>query len=133
MDSRFLNPNETLNRLLNEYNRHGSLFIAFDFDSTVFDYYQKGDTFNRIESKLREAKQQGHKLILLTCREGKELEFAINYCKEHGYEPNYVNTNPIVEPGSRKPYYNLFLDDRAGLDSAYNTLCYLLSNIDANI
>jgi hypothetical protein len=131
MDSRFLSSKEVLNRLLDEYNKHKSLFIAFDFDNTVFDYYNKGDTFYRIESKLREAKQQGHKLILITCREDERLDFAIDYCKKHGYEPDYINENPIIEPGSRKPYYNLFLDDRAGLDSAYETLCFLLYNIDA--
>ena len=32
-------------RLEEEYKEHGSLFVAFDYDNTVFDYHGKGFTF----------------------------------------------------------------------------------------
>lgn len=130
MEGRYLSSKNALDRLLEEYKKYKSLYIAFDFDSTVFDYHNSGDTFNVVEDKLRRAKEQGHKLILFTSRKDADLEFAINYCSEHGYKPDFVNENPEVCPGCVKPYYNILLDDRAGLDSAYQTLCYLLNNIE---
>lgn len=129
MEGRYLNYQNALSRLLKEYQMYGSLYIAFDFDHTVYDFDGVGDTFHQVENRLKQAKEQGHKLILFTCREGERLQFAIDYCTEHGYAPDYINESPI-KPGHTKPYYNLLLDDRAGLDSAFQTLCYLLNNIE---
>lgn len=33
----------------------------------------------------------------------------------------FINTSPIFSR-SRKPYYNILLDDRAGLEESYNIL-----------
>ena len=128
MESRFLNRDEAYHRLLREYLKYGSLYIAFDFDHTVFDYDQTGDTFEHVEALLKEAKEAGNTLILFTCREGDRLQEAIDYCTQHGYQPDYVNENPEVSPNHTKPYYNVLLDDRAGLDSAYNVLYTVLKD-----
>ena len=39
---------------------------------------------------------------------------------------DFVNENPIMN--TRKPYYNILLDDRAGLDSSVYMLRTLLNN-----
>lgn len=108
-------------RLKKEWDEHGSLFVAFDFDNTVFDYHRKGFSFPAVESLLRECKKEGFKLILFTAKEtNEELNRCVDYCKERGYEPDFINVSPVMN--TKKPYYNILLDDRAGLQSAAEML-----------
>lgn len=128
MEDRYLDLHENVNRLVNDYRTHGNIFVAFDFDNTVFDYHSMGDTFPKIENLLLDLKARGVSLILFTGNEGERLSKIISHCKERGYEPNYINENPIMK--TRKPYYNILLDDRAGLGDTYKTLILTLKTID---
>ena len=128
MEDRYLNDEETYNRLMIEYKKYGSLFVAFDFDNTVFDYHKTGDIFPKLEELLIKCRRFNMKLILFTANEGEKLPEIIKYCKERGYEPDYVNESPISP--TRKPYYNILLDDRAGLKSSYDVLSKLLFQIE---
>ena len=119
MKDRFLDDNEAFTRLVKEYLEYKTLFVAFDFDNTVWDYHGVGDTFPLVTELLQDLKNIGCIMILFTCREGLELEKAVEYCKTNGYEPYYINQSPIYN--SRKPFYNVLLDDRAGLASTYRT------------
>lgn len=125
MQDRYLNQSESIKRLVEDYKKYNNLFIAFDFDNTVYDYHKVGDTFPNLEKLLRFLKSNNFTLILFTGNEGNKLEEIIEYCKNHGYEPNYINDNPIMK--TRKPYYNILLDDRAGLSEAYQTLLTTLN------
>jgi hypothetical protein len=127
MDDRYLDYTESLARLIEDHIKHGSLFVAFDFDNTVFDYFGVGDEYPKIESLLKFLKSIGMKLILFTGNEGEKLNEIISYCDKRGYAPDYVNENPIMK--TRKPYYNILLDDRAGLGEAYKTICQTLNAI----
>lgn len=122
---RYLAISECVNRLVLDYKKHGNLFIAFDFDNTVFDYHKVGDTFPKLENLLRFLKLNNFNLILFTGNEDDKLIEIIDYCKSNGYEPTYVNENPIMK--TRKPYYNILLDDRAGLNDAYQTIVLTLN------
>jgi len=120
MDDRYLHYSESLKRLKEEYIQYDTLYIAFDFDNTVFDYHQVGDTFSKVESVLRLAKNKGMTLILFTANEGKKLDHAIAYCTNKGYKPDYINESPVMR--TRKPFYNLLLDDRSGLGESVRLL-----------
>lgn len=131
MEDRYLNTELAIERLKQDYLKHKSLFVAFDFDNTVFDFFGVGDTFPALEGLLKLAKLRNCKLILFTGNEGERLKEIVQYCKDHGYEPDYVNENPFTP--TRKPFYNILLDDRAGLNEAYRilqaTLIYELKTI----
>jgi len=117
----YMNYKSCVDRLMKEWDEHGNLFVAFDFDNTVFDYHGKGFSFPVIEFLLKECKKEGFKLILFTAKETKdELDRCVEYCKKRGYEPDFINENPIMN--TKKPYYNILLDDRAGLQSAAEML-----------
>ena len=117
-----------VDRLMKEWDEHGSLFVAFDFDNTVFDYHRKGFSFPAVEFLLRECKKAGLKLILFTAKETKEeLDRCVDYCKERGYEPDFINMSPVMN--TKKPYYNILLDDRAGLEGAATILSIALLRI----
>lgn len=122
---RYLNQYECVKRLVIDYKKHNNLFIAFDFDNTVFDYFGTGETHPKLESLLQFVKVKGFKLILFTGNEGEKLQEIVKYCKEHGYEPDFVNESPVMK--TTKPYYNILLDDRAGLNDAYQTLVLTLN------
>lgn len=113
-------------RLEKDLEKHGTLYIAFDFDNTVFDYHQIGDDFQQIRKLLRDAKRLGHKLILFTSNEGERLLHMKAYCLLEGFEPDWINENP-ERGGERKPYFNILLDDRAGLPSSFRILRKLLN------
>lgn len=43
----------------------------------------------------------------------------------------FVNESPVF-PNSEKPYYNILLDDRAGLEESYEILKYVVDEIKLN-
>lgn len=126
MEDRYLNISESVKRLVSDYKKHRNLIVAFDFDSTVFDYFELGDIYPKIESLLIFLKKNNFTLILFTGSEGDKLKDAIEYCNNRGYAPDYVNCSPI-ESHTKKPYYNILLDDRAGLNDSYQTLITTLN------
>ena len=118
-----LSHDDQVERLRCEKAAHGSLFIAFDFDSTIFDYHNIGQCVADVISLLKQCSDDGHKMILLTSNEDEEkLAFIRYYCKHYGIRIDYVNENPEVCKGCRKPYYNILIDDRAGINEACEVL-----------
>jgi hypothetical protein len=128
MEDRYFNTSESVKRLVKVFKKFRNLFIAFDFDNTVFDTHELGDTFPKMESLLQFLKKEGFMLILFTGNEGSRLKEIVKYCKEHGYEPDYINENPIED--TRKPFFNILLDDKAGLNEAYQILVTTLNILD---
>lgn len=93
------------------------LIIAVDFDGTLCEmkFPDIGEANVPLVNALRELKKKGHTLILWTCREGKDLEAAIEWCKLHDLEFTYVNTDDKDiqwEPG-RKVVADIYIDDRS--------------------
>ena len=83
MKDRYFNSSESVHRLVKAFKEHRNLFIAFDFDNTVFDTHKLGDTFPKMESLLRFLKKEGFMLILFTGNEGNRLKEIVKYCIEH--------------------------------------------------
>ena len=121
----YLSDYKSIKRLIKEWVEHDGIIIAFDFDNTVFDYHGEGYTYFHVINLLKEAKEMGCTLILYTsCAEEKQDEMK-KYLKENNIYPDYVNQTPDYIPfghDGSKIYYNLFLDDRAGLGSAVHVL-----------
>lgn len=98
--------------------------IAVDFDGTLCenDWPNIGKPNFPLIWHLTEQKiKYGDKLILWTCRAGKRLEEAIQWCKERGLEFDAVNKNlPEVlewmDTDSRKIYADIYIDDRASFE-----------------
>lgn len=69
--------------------------IAIDFDGTMFEteYPKILRPILPVIHMARERKAAGDKLILWTCREGPELDAAIEMCRNYGIEFDAVNDN----------------------------------------
>lgn len=98
------------------YEEHDSIIIALDFDDTIFDWKSKGFDCHYVINLVKTCIEKlNAKVILYTCRENIDLEFAKNYCKEQGIKLYGVNSNPDYPPTSSKMFYNIILDDKACL------------------
>ena len=94
--------------------------IAVDFDGTIVEnrYPEIGDERMFATETLKMLIQDRHRLILWTCREGRLLDDAINWCKERGVEFWTINKDFPEEnvtknqQFSRKIKADLFIDDR---------------------
>ena len=117
-------------RLIEEYEKHKSLVVGFDFDDTVFDYHSQGRTYDDVIELLRRAKAVGFTLIIVTGNE--DIPMIKAYCSNNNIPFDYINQNPPFIKDSRKIYCNILLDDRAGLSSAYTLLADVVSHAEVN-
>lgn len=93
--------------------------IAVDFDGTIVthEYPQIGSELPLAIPTLKKLKEDGHKLILWTVREGDLLDDAVLWCRERGLEFYAVNKEFPEEDVknvhySRKPKVDIWIDDR---------------------
>ena len=96
------------------------MIIAIDFDGTIVEhkYPAIGAELPFAIDTLIKLKEEGHRLILWTVREGRLLEDAVTFCRERGLEFYAINRDyPEEEKGhnnhfSRKLKADLWIDDR---------------------
>ena len=92
------------------------LSIAVDFDGTcvTHEYPDVGKDIGAIPV-LKELVDNGHKLILFTMRDGKELQDAVNWFKDNDIKLYGIQYNPMQRnwTKSNKCYANLYIDDAA--------------------
>ena len=94
------------------------MIIAVDFDGTIVEhkYPEIGNERPFATYTLRKLIEDRHRLILWTVRRGKELQEAVDWCKERGVEFYAVNRKfpeETVEThgGYSKINAELFIDD----------------------
>ena len=121
----YINDLESIKRLVNEWVKHKSLIIAYDYDNTVFDFHNKGYEFDFVIDLLRESKQYGAKFIVYSCSPDSRHDEMREYLNSNNIPFDTINKNVVeLHGGLGKLFYNIFLDDRAGLKSA----CSILSS-----
>ena len=94
--------------------------IAVDFDGTIVEhkYPAIGRELPFAIETLKKLRDEHHRLILWTVREGRLLDEALAFCRDRGLEFYAVNRDyPEEEKGrnnhySRKLKADLFIDDR---------------------
>ena len=122
-----------IDRLKREFIKHEKLIIGFDFDNTVYDYHNAGLDTTKIVDLLRRCSYLGFIMCIYTIDSGKEGDMnvleKIKYCNDRDIKVHHVNTSPVLAKGV-KPYFNILLDDRAGLVSSYNTLYTTLKELN---
>ena len=103
-----------------ETGRDYTKIIATDFDGTLCrNAFPEIGEPTRYLQKAIEEKKNGAAIILWTCRKGKHLEDAVDWCIEHGLRIDAVNANlprNIQLFGgidTRKVYADEYWDDKA--------------------
>lgn len=121
----FLVPNSNLIRLISEYKKYGSLTVAYDFDQTVHDYHKTGENYDMVRQLIRDLKGIGCKVVCWTAY--KDLDYVANHLNEINVPFDGINEGGIPLPWeSKKPFFSALLDDRAGLESMYRDLNFLV-------
>lgn len=93
---------------------------AVDFDGTLAKTRFTEITSPNVAMFMfcKQLKRNGAILILWTCRCGKDLDDAVEYCKKYGLEFDYINENvpENVEKwgnDSRKIFAHEYIDDKS--------------------
>lgn len=124
------NEERCARRLLREYQKYDKLIVGVDFDNTIKPVREDSSCEEVIEL-LRRCSQDPKITLCLwsVCPNGEEQE-KVEYCASLGINIDYINESPfkIGEWKGKKEFFNVLLDDRAGLESAYNNLKYVLDN-----
>ena len=94
--------------------------IAVDFDGTLFtnNFPEVGEPIWKNIEYVKQLQQNGHNLILWTCRVGEALAKAVSACKGVGLVFDTVNANiperiDFFQTDPRKVGADVYLDDRA--------------------
>lgn len=104
-------------RLLEEYHKYRKLIVAFD--NTIFDYHNTGGDYSCVIELLKECSLLGFEMILFTTDDYKIMAKQ-TICMRLGIAN--ITSNTLSAPNisssifskSKKPYYNILLDDRSG-------------------
>lgn len=119
----------TFLRLVEQYQKNDKLIIAYDFDDTVSPYYSK--SCFRAASAIRAAKDHLNAyLIVYTCN--ADHEKIKKYLNDNNIPWDAINENaPFIHfcDEKSKLYYNLLLDDKAGLHQAIEDLETLIYGV----
>ena len=92
--------------------------IAVDFDGTIVEHEspELGKEKLFAFQTLKELEKKGASIILWTFRAGKELDEAVEFCRQYGLEFYAVNKNypeeVFDETVSRKINADIYIDDR---------------------
>lgn len=114
-------------RLLEWHARNGRIIVAYDFDNTVYDYHARGHDYGDVAQLIRDANAAGAYLIVFTGNQDTALVRA--HLEAHNIPYHAINEQaPFIPNDARKIYYNLLLDDAAGLACA---CAHLRSYLDA--
>ena len=124
----FLNRQTCIDRLIDDYKEHGHLVVAYDFDDTVYDK-GSGSSCRQVVELLRECSRISTiDLVVFTARNPVDYGLIKDYCQSEHIRIDAINENVSRLKGDfgsgfqSKIFYNIFLDDRAGLYAAYETL-----------
>jgi hypothetical protein len=130
--------NRCARRLLWEYNHYGRLIVGVDFDNTIRPVKQDSSCEAVVELLKRCSADPKIEICIWTISGSSDghlsnghlsLQEKVEYCKSLGIKFDYINESPYLEDYSgKKQFFNVLLDDRAGLESAYRNLKYVLDN-----
>jgi hypothetical protein len=119
----FLDDRNAVARLVDEWRKYKTIIIAYDYDDTVFDFHGRGVPYDDVIHLLQRCANVGAHFIVFTCCGEDQYEEIHKYLFKNSIPHDAINENlPFIPFTGRKVYYNILLDDRAGLSSAYHTL-----------
>lgn len=127
----YLNVENSYQRLKKEYLEHGKLIIAYDIDSTVFDYHNTGATYEMVKELIRKYKGHAYFIVFTSSEEDRFDEIRMILEKENLPYDSINEDAPFIPFKGRKVYYNILLDDRAGLRQTYDELKRLYDEVIA--
>jgi len=119
-----LNLDKYTRRLVNEWNQHGKIVIAVDYDDTISPWRWSKEDLQDTINLVKECAIIGAYIVIFTSCSPDRYEEITRYCRKNDIPIDAINQNPLQLPygNDNKIYANIFLDDRAGLEGAKKML-----------
>lgn len=125
----FMNRERVKDRLRSEFRRYGKLIIAYDFDYTVHNFHDEGYSYEFVSNLLRRWRPYAN-FIVFTASPESRFQYIKDYLNDREIPFDAINEEVIQRGYTRKIYYNVFLDDRAGLGETAEILFELIEEIE---
>lgn len=109
-----------INRLVREWEQHGKIVLAIDWDSTLeyWNTIENQEDIEKVRTLVSQCQQVGtYNVIHSACKKERYSEI-IEKCKQMNIKVDAINENPIDLPyggNGSKIFYNHQLCDRSGL------------------
>ena len=134
MDDPYFSADACYTRLLKQYREHGKLVVAVDFDGTLFDLHKKGFRFPDVIRLVRRCHELGFTIVIFSAACRERYDGIRKHLADKNIPFDAINEN-VIDRGegdysTSKIYYNILLDDRAGLSAAYHTLNSLVNFVE---
>lgn len=116
------------------------MIIAVDFDGILCEdrFPEIGKPNHEMIGLIRQAIDEGHEVVLWTCRTDQPLVEAVAWCRERGLHFCAVNDNApsnkikykdIYPNGTRKVYADVYIDDHNVEYVAFDRLMMALGDL----
>lgn len=127
----YFNTRRCIERLYAQYLRNPRLIIAVDFDDTLFDFHKTDATYPEVIRLLKRCNELDFYVVVFTSSANARHSEIRAYIDSLGIKIAGINTNPIPLPygNEGKIFFNLLIDDRAGLGQACEILKKTLARI----
>ncbi|MBL1421474.1 MAG: hypothetical protein COC24_013270 [Alphaproteobacteria bacterium] len=116
-------------RLLADYWTHGKLIVAVDFDNTIHDFHNQTLNFSGVIDCIIRCLSNQFEVYMFTAS-NDVTTINRTWSRIFGALPTINESSLDATFNSRKPYYSILLDDRAGLPSALQQLNAVLDEIE---
>lgn len=130
----YLTTENCVDRLYKQWQKHPRLIVAVDFDSTLYplDASEKHIDYSDTINVLKRAQKHKFFIVIYSCSNTERYNKIHKYLAQFGLEVAAINSNIIdlgFEPQA-KIYYNILLDDKAGLGQSIEILNKLIDKIE---
>ncbi len=136
----FMRPQKVMDRMVDEYKKYPHYIIAVDHDDTIEKWHSDGE-HEMVRRLVRDCKTYLDAYIIIFTA-NRDENHVKSFWKEHSLPFDKINENsPIAleyfekmkyEKEPRKIYYNVLLDDKAGLSNVYYCLQELIDLVKSN-
>ena len=114
-----------LNKLKKIYNKHGQIVIGVDFDDTIFNYSNTPEVQEQCNETIKTLKEV--QLYAIFCLWTVADEYSLIYKKAIAdtlleLPFDYINESPLDIVKTKKPFFNLLLDDTTHLSGTLEIL-----------
>lgn len=125
----YLSTDNCYKRLEDEFNKYGKLIFCVDFDDTIYDFHKTGRKYDDVISLLHRWEPYSEVIIHTGAGEERCPEIE-KYLLENNIKYKGINCDSSIVTGGRKPYANVYIDDRGGLPLVYEMLFTLITKIE---
>lgn len=119
-------------KLLEVLEFHNTIIVGVDFDDTIFPLSNNNYIIERCVKVVELIKSLKDKITicLYTVADNQTITYKTALMRGWGISPAYVNESPIKLGNGDKPYFNILLDDKAGLNEVIEILTEFKNKIN---